>query len=392
MGDGLLLTIGVSWDGNAGAKVSDLHVGQAPNVPGAAAASGSVAAPTSPWQLSNDGMSDPAVLAGAAASGVLIGIVSRAFRPGAKTLTVADVALDAGVGLAFGTCLVGSPAAESVCESALSALPRAIINRAADPRWDFRIDVLSHAAFSLGKDALGGTPVLFAGYRMHDDGAHLVPIELFANASVDVASDALVFSLSNVAAGAIQGHQLDALWSDAARGAAYGATLGVLTNVALGAPFKLSSKLEADTLAGLRAGGAPSVSDVLPATTFRTSGIFGAASSKGLTLGSDVLLPTSKIRPTTIGHELMHREQIAGVGGADHRLGVGTLSFLGQWLGELPGGYRNISWEREAYHFGQHEETAPDASEPAFGRFVAMPFALSVIAAPTLLMPPKHED
>ncbi len=375
--DGVMFKMSFSWDGGGAPVLQDVG-----------------AVPVGRAALSEDHMvpsdaNNPFLvlgLSGAAAVGA--GLLLRAARPGTPLAQPKDLVLDALTGVELGTCLIGTPQAEAVCYGALSSMPLQFINRLKDPRWDFRVGMLTAGVFSLARSELGGNPIPFQGYDASSGRLQLKPGELVANAAVDVTADAGFFALSNTTAALLQGRKLKLLPAYAGIGAAYGGATSLAWNLFLGAPIKPDAALKTAATRHVAEDAGPDVSDVSKYTTFRAGGLFQSATGgmTSITLGRNVGMATDHIEPTSIGHELIHRDQVAG--GYDGRAGHGLLPFYGQYLSWAPRGYMNIPYELEAYHFADKQQNAPVAGERIYGDFVAAPFALSFFALPAWLIPP----
>lgn len=381
MGDnrGIMITLGFGLDKKGHFGIDNTSVGLAPAAP--------AATPGKDWQVPNDGHHDAAVLAISAVGSAGVGMLIRGLRK-QPVLTVKDVALDAAVGLQLGTCMVGTPQAESVCYGALGGLPLQVINRMRDPKWDFRVGLLTTGALSLARSEIGGNPVPYAGYRQGPNGPQLNAPQLVANATVDIGADSAFYALSNTTAALLQGYSLKRLPGVALSGAAYGGSQSLLDNVVLGAPLKLSASMKSGAVAIDKNSGGPDISGLMRFTTFRAGGVLqklmGGAT---ITLGRNVSIQGFDINDTTVAHEMVHRTQMAA-SASSGRNGTGLLSFYGQYLSWAPKGYENIPYEREAYHYADGKATTPYAEGKQIGDFLTAPFALGMFTLPAVLMPP----
>lgn len=331
---GGMVKIGVSWDGGAAPGISGVDM-----VPLHAATEG----------VDPNGGSvgeDVSMLVTSAIVGVGTGLVLRASKK-AQT-TVGDVALDAFVGAELGTCFVSGPQAEAVCTGAVSALPLQLIEyaRAKDGKWDFRYGVLTQGAASLVRSELGGNPIPFAGFTQ-SEGRYARPDagELMLNGLVDVSMDAAVFALSNTAAALAQGK--DDPVDHALAGAAYGGGVALAVNLVLGAPIRLSDEQIDEAVKNNLSHGGENVRSLFKYTTFRTGGLIPAIGTACITLGRNVTMVPDMINTETIGHEMVHRWQIAAPAS-----GMGSLSFYGAYIYQAFGGYQSNPFERQAYFVG----------------------------------------
>lgn len=378
MGDnrGIMVTIGFGFNPRGEFEIQKTAAGLPPPPPSG-----------KDWQVPNDGHNDAAVLALSAVGTAGVGMLLRGLRK-EKVFTIKDVALDAAVGLEIGTCLVGTPQAESICYGVVGGLPMQVIDRLRDPKWDFRVGLITNGALSLARSELGGNYVPLAGYRSNTLGSDLKTTELLANASADVVQDAAFYALSNTTAALLQGYKLRALPGVALSGAAYGGVQSMLDNVVLGAPLKLTTEMKDKATAIDNASSGPNIGGMFKFTTFRSGGLLGPLmQGNTITLGRNVAIQQSDISTVTVAHEMVHRTQIAG-GSAEGRNGTGLLSFYAQYLTWAPKGYENIPYEREAYHYSAGAPQAPYREGKQTGDFVAAPFALSLFALPAALMPP----
>ncbi len=380
--DGVMFRVGFRWDGTGAPSLTEASASpiRSPS-PGPSAEGGGLRAP--------DPVVDAFVLGGAALTAVGVGIAARAARGEGPLAAPEDLVLDALTGAELGACLVSTPQAEAICLGALTSLPLQIINRELDPNWDYRVGMATASALSLVRSELGGNPVPFAGYRVEDGRPRFVTSELVANGFVDVAFDASFFALSNTIAAALSGVAARELPNFALAGGGYGAGLSALTNIALGAPLRLSEGLVDAAVANAAESGLD-VSDVARYTTWRAGGIWHAAAPyASITLSRQVAIAESHLEPHTVSHELTHRDQIAGTPDASGSAGIGTLSFYGQYLAWAPRGYLNNPYEQDAFHVGDGSSRPADPDEVIFGDAIGAPFSLALVALPAFLMTPR---
>jgi hypothetical protein len=376
MGDvsGATLSIGFSFGGNGGPALTSAGISPTFNH--------SAGRP-------ENFVGDAFILAGSGLAGIAMGATARRIR-GENVFGPKDLALDGLAGVSLGTCLVSTPQAEAVCTGALSALPLQFINRAIDPRWDWRVGLVTNGVLSLARAELGGNPIPWAGYRTDANGfSRPVTSELVGNALTDIGMDSAFFALSNTSAALIQRRPNIGRFSLA--GAGYGGGTSALVNGFLGAPVRISPELRAAAIKNDLTLGGPDVSDVVRFTTFRTGGLFQlAAPGTSITLGRNVGLQGSDITPDILGHELIHRDQIAGIPSPGNPGGVGSLSFYSQYLVWAVRGYDNIPYERDAYHYAQGFGQAADPNEAQYGKLIAAPLTLGLFALPTFTTPPPQ--
>jgi hypothetical protein len=268
--DGVMFNVAFRWDGSGTPVLT--NAGATPIFATSSAASSS--------GPSRDAVVDSLTVGGAAVTALGIGAIARAAR-GGRPFSPGDLALDALTGAEVGSCLVGTPQAEAICLGAIGSLPLQIINRAIDPRWDYRTGMLSGSLLSLVRSELGGNPVPYAGYRMEGERAHLVTSELIANGFADTAWESGFFALSNTIAAVLNGHTRD-VGTFAGVGAGYGAGVGAVVNLSIGAPLRLSADWHRESVEHAREAGLD-VSDVARYTTWRAGGIYQAVEGRAST-------------------------------------------------------------------------------------------------------------
>ncbi|MCC6811719.1 MAG: hypothetical protein IT381_30085 [Deltaproteobacteria bacterium] len=377
--EGVMFNVVFQWDGSGSPLLTS--AGASPIV----GSDGASSRPSEGSSPEADVLVDTLTVGGAAVTALGIGAISRAAR-GLRVFSPGDLALDALTGAEIGSCLVGTPQAEAICLGAIGSLPLQILNRAVDRTWDYRTGMLSGALLSLARSELGTNPMLYDGYRMEGGRARLVTSELVANGFADTAWESGFFALSNTLAALLNGHTSD-LGTFAAVGAGYGAALAAVVNLSIGAPLRLSTDWNNETVAHASDAGFD-VSDVARRTTWRAGGIYQAVEGRAsTTLGSTVHIAEMHINSETGAHELTHRDQIAGSPGGGGRGGAGFLSFYAQYFAWAPGGYLQNPYEAEAFHVGDGSLALPPRTAN-YGDAIASPFALGLFSLPLLLMPP----
>lgn len=275
----------------------------------------------------------PAAVLGLTAAGTMgLGMLMRGLE-GKQVITLKDLLLDAGVGAGLGCGLIGGPIAESLFLNGFFTLPMAGINAVNDPSSDWRLSLIVGGVLGLGKDALGHTIIPLAGWSNDERGTfRFSGSELFANALTDIAVTSSFFALSNGVTALLEGKPGD-LGERLKVGAIYGGALGLAESLFIGPPMQADSERLKNGIALYGQYGGPDLNDVKDWTTFRAGVVGGGAITLGrFVRGSETMFD----RDSVWGHELVHRDQMAGsrerMGPGVVREGLGSLSFYTQYI------------------------------------------------------------
>lgn len=347
-----------------------------------------------------DGAHPAAVLGISAAGAIGTGMLIRALQPGQEVATPRDLLLDGLVGLQLGSGLIGHPHAESFFLGGVFSLPLQAINRSQDPDWDWRVGMLTQGGLAMLRDELGTYPMPFDGLQHTESGRlDLAPAELLGNAATEIGFDALYYGLGNSLAALMQG-RFERIGESALIGAGYGGGTTLLTNLIMGAPIQPPEELITEGAAMVAEHGGADVSEMIDRTTFRAGGLFESFEGGrwAITLGRNVWMGERLLgRADVYGHELVHRDQIAGSRGASGpglaREGHGVLSFYGQYLfWSATHGYGTNPYEREAYFYAEGSREAAYTEGRPLGDLLGAPLLLGTFILGSTLMSRRGEE
>lgn len=388
---GLQLSVGVSWGGKQGLQPTDFSVTPQISTQPRRPDSGS-----SSDEMVPADRGDPLAVVGVSAAGsVGTGMVLRALQPGKDALNAKDMLLDGLVGAQLGSGLVGGPRAESFFYGGAFSLPLQFINSRRDDQWDYRIGMLTQGMLAVARDAAGGYPMPFDGVERDTHGQMVLDgPELLGNAATEIGFDATYYGLGNTLAAVAQGKS-DAAGEYAKIGALYGAITRGLTNAVVGAPYQPDPESVAEGVELVARGDGPDVAEMQDETIWRAGGLFQVISdSWGITLGRNVWMGERLLdSETTLGHELVHRDQIAGArersGDGHVREGHGGLSFYAQYLAwSAEYGYLLNPYETEAYYHANGYDFGPYAGGELTGDALGSSLLLGTFALANSTMTP----